>query len=374
MKILAFNNNFSSYKASTLLLLLVVYILTITRGIRFPNDWAEAHWLISYEFGFIKRGFVGTLFEFMTNTLSFINLESLIIFTTTTFLAIYFCLYFYIITRLLKNFNYHILSILISLILLSSAHIVLSGNLNGYFDNINISLAIISCLLLTNGFRYIVSILLLIAVLIHENFIFIGFPSVLIFSLIVLIKNNSNHNLLYLITSYIKTYWMLLAIPLIGFLCILINQELYIDKIATKELMKAHLIQYPFIEERRHVYVPHAYTHGFVHYFEGQSKHFIKRLLNEFYLLRIVFGASLLIAATYILSKKSDFKILISILMLIAIIIPIGMHAIAYDTSRIWSYTLVAAFLCIFGLSTFGINRVLQNKTVIYLAFLLLSL
>ena len=41
--------------------LLWAFGVTLGRGLRRPNDWAEAHWLISYNFGFIKRGLAGSL-------------------------------------------------------------------------------------------------------------------------------------------------------------------------------------------------------------------------------------------------------------------------------------------------------------------------
>jgi hypothetical protein len=37
------------------------FVVTIARTIREPNDWAEAHWLLDYRFGFMKRGLIGTL-------------------------------------------------------------------------------------------------------------------------------------------------------------------------------------------------------------------------------------------------------------------------------------------------------------------------
>ena len=41
--------------------LLWAFGVTLLRGLRRPNDWAEAHWLIGYDFGLIKRGLPATL-------------------------------------------------------------------------------------------------------------------------------------------------------------------------------------------------------------------------------------------------------------------------------------------------------------------------
>ena len=37
-------------------LMLGALVATVLRTIRWPNDWSEAHWLLDYRFGFVKRG------------------------------------------------------------------------------------------------------------------------------------------------------------------------------------------------------------------------------------------------------------------------------------------------------------------------------
>ncbi len=32
------------------------FVVTIGRAIRAPNDFSEAHWLLDYSYGFMKRG------------------------------------------------------------------------------------------------------------------------------------------------------------------------------------------------------------------------------------------------------------------------------------------------------------------------------
>mgnify|MGYP001074915577 CR=1 FL=1 len=36
--------------------------VTMARAVRCPNDFAEAHWLVDYRFGFIRRGLAGSLY------------------------------------------------------------------------------------------------------------------------------------------------------------------------------------------------------------------------------------------------------------------------------------------------------------------------
>lgn len=39
--------------------LLWAFAVTVLRGVRWPSDWAEVHWLLGYHVGLIKRGLVG---------------------------------------------------------------------------------------------------------------------------------------------------------------------------------------------------------------------------------------------------------------------------------------------------------------------------
>ena len=51
------------------LVMLGALVATVLRTIRWPNDWAEAHWLLDYRFGFVKRGLVGQVFTWVTGLL-----------------------------------------------------------------------------------------------------------------------------------------------------------------------------------------------------------------------------------------------------------------------------------------------------------------
>src|ERR1051325_6529937 len=42
------------------------YCVTFLRALRPPNDFAEAHWLLDYRFGFVKRGLAGMLLSAFT--------------------------------------------------------------------------------------------------------------------------------------------------------------------------------------------------------------------------------------------------------------------------------------------------------------------
>ncbi|MCX6553302.1 MAG: hypothetical protein NTY02_20235, partial [Acidobacteria bacterium] len=41
--------------------------VTVARAARYPNDFAEAHWLLDYRFGLIRRGLAGSIFTLLTS-------------------------------------------------------------------------------------------------------------------------------------------------------------------------------------------------------------------------------------------------------------------------------------------------------------------
>jgi len=51
-----------SRKIVLVFLYLYALAFSILKTARFPNEWAESHWLLDYRFGFIKRGLAGEIF------------------------------------------------------------------------------------------------------------------------------------------------------------------------------------------------------------------------------------------------------------------------------------------------------------------------
>lgn len=45
-------------KGGMIVLIVYTFVITSLRTLRSPNDFAEAHWLLDYRFGFIKRGLI----------------------------------------------------------------------------------------------------------------------------------------------------------------------------------------------------------------------------------------------------------------------------------------------------------------------------
>ena len=113
--------------------LLWAFAVTLGRGLRQPNDWAEAHWLISYAFGPIKRGLPATLLRpFIAARPE--RAESAITIVATA-LTLSLCVVLVLLCwNLLRRANFSGNTVTTVAAFVTSPFVVMSGHLNGYFD------------------------------------------------------------------------------------------------------------------------------------------------------------------------------------------------------------------------------------------------
>lgn len=144
-------------------------------------DWKLAQYNVNYfDHGFIRRGFVGTiLFPFMSNSTNQPEVQKIFIFWKETILfVIYssiFCYFIYIKTSKVSTF---IRLSLISCLILSPLGLIEAAYDFGRYDHINFILLALSLFFLQKNKYILVSFLLALCVLIHENSIFYIHPLV----------------------------------------------------------------------------------------------------------------------------------------------------------------------------------------------------
>jgi hypothetical protein len=167
MKEYSFDNRFWRYVIFSIL------FITILRGIRFPNLWSYSHFLFNYDFGFIKRGFIGTIISQLNNHYLF-SYDFFFIFSLSIFIINIILLSLFI-----KDFidRQSPLFIGVSLVFVSSLAIVFLSHTVGYFEQIGLLFALITLKL--KGFYKKIFFLLFsmpIALLIHESILIIFYP------------------------------------------------------------------------------------------------------------------------------------------------------------------------------------------------------
>jgi hypothetical protein len=111
--------------------LIWTFAVTICRAIRLPNDFSEAHWLLDYRFGPMKRGLIGSLCSVSSSLLGFSMTPNLIVcFSALAFGGM--CLSFaYASARMLRRGGGRSPLWVVALIVGSSPFVVMSGHLFG---------------------------------------------------------------------------------------------------------------------------------------------------------------------------------------------------------------------------------------------------
>lgn len=334
--------------------ILWMFGITILRGLRQPSDWAEAHWLITYQFGFLKRALPGTLLHpFITQQTA----ETVITIISTTLLGIFFITLAWMCLGLLRRFDYKLETILTILAFLTSPYIVMSAHLNGFYDNLLILLSIAGILLVRLGRHGMAAVVMTIGILIHENIFMVGLPSVLFAMVYYQAQKNGQFNVKSILRQALP-----FLLPVIAFIALFLFQSYYLNGNLLRNQLAAYLSQFEFIERNRDKTVPDAFTISFLDYTEHQSQFFLARIFNKNYLISILptLILTLLFAANIIPKNKN--KGIVLMLLVAVSLVPLSLHLIARDTSRIWTFPLIAAFLGLWTISKSADKIKFANK------------
>ncbi|MEN6521994.1 MAG: hypothetical protein ABFD46_12695 [Armatimonadota bacterium] len=333
------DNVTSAHSTDILLLytgLIWTFVVTLFRGFRTPNDWAEAHWLVSYQFGLVKRGLPGTLIKpilLLNNSQSFAEHTVL---TISTLLLVTFCIVLFgICFSIIREQRYSIESVLVSFIFLSSPFVVISAHLNGYYDNILFLISIWSIVAIRRNRLWLASVLLSLGILVHESIILAGIPSAIL-ALIICSKSKT--------TQDKKPLWrhtLQFMLPVCVFIVLSIYASFFTDTNALCASLYNYISQYSFIEYQRNIMVPACITSSFTTYLQSEWPCFLPSLSNPVFIMANIPGLAVIILYTIRIMRKM--KLSFIPYALIVPLLPLLLHAIAWDTSRIWTYPLIAA-------------------------------
>ncbi|MCP4144605.1 MAG: hypothetical protein GY752_04890 [bacterium] len=351
------------YELLTLLALLWAATVTVLRALRWPNDWAEAHWLISYNFGFLKRGLVGTLFSPFANENS-----ELAIWIVSASLFVLFCIVlFWICMHVIRRNKYDNISLLVVLLFLTSPYMVMSGHLNGYFDNIIIIISVLVCVLIKQNKIILSSLVVSIGLLVHETILMVGFPSIVFFALLQHIRQTKSSSTVKLLLSFLSQYKFLFLIPVFMFICIFLNQTFYLDSAVLENQLISHLSQFEFVENERNILVPKAFTSSFHEYVGNQDLPFIQRITVPIYIFHIGLPLFVLLSFGWRKLQAIDSKWVYFLILVAITLLPLTLHIVAWDTSRIWTYPLIVALLGVWAITETIPAKQTQKETPVWL-------
>lgn len=308
-----------------------ILIFSILRGIRFPNIWSYCHFLFNYDFGFIKRGFIGTIFGQINNPY-LISYDFFFIFSLSIFIANIILLSF-----LIKDFvrEQSPLLIGISIVFVSSLSIVFLSHTIGYFDQIGLLITLIA--LSIRGFHkklIFVLIAMPIALLIHESILIIFFP-VILMSLLFSVEAEGQ----------IKKNLMLMAFSaiLVVLVFIIANHTLSVMEANEMNARLQAKIGYPLRQDAFYVLLRDS----------NDNFHIMTSLwFNKLQLLRLA-SSFLVTAPTFLffiyfsvmMLKKTKVEFYLIVVSILASVSPLLMHFWGWDMHRWNTLSITTSFL-----------------------------
>jgi hypothetical protein len=309
--------------------------VTVSRAIRFPNDFAEAHWLLDYRFGFIKRGLAGSCTTILATLTGIPVGPGLIRFLSVLLAATFYGLLLVLCIRLTRRARDAAAGLLVGLVLVSSPFIVMSAHLFGYLDSLLYVLTILGAGMALHGRPIGAMVVAVAALLVHESFLLVGFPLVVFAAMLGGGLSPQNPRRF--------RYGAALAVPLLLFVGIVLAQTVLVDQGALREKLLVYLQGHDFIPTRAGS-VARWHTTGFFEFLERQRGFLLRRLLEPTLWWGVVPSLVAVLAMAHGIARWRPLG-LRSFALLAVVLAPLAMHAIAWDTARISSYVIGGGFI-----------------------------
>ena len=311
--------------------------ITVARGFRFPNNYSQSHWLLDYRFGFMKRGFVGSICSFFTSILGVKMTSGAITVLSSIVYAAFIVSFLILAFMLLKKYDYSRNISAIILIFVSSPFFVMSGHLFGYFDALLFVVVISSLFLIEKEHFLPAALISSMAILVHESYLLIGLPVVYLSIYLKYFSKKSRNPE--------KVNIAIILLPVFTFVFMTIYGMFFIDnKFLFDQLIK-YLNSFDFIYAGKKG-VPHWQTIGFLELLETQRNTAPERI---FQLRNITAYYPSLLAIMFFIHLSFRIKVFYkdSLLVLISVLTPFFMYFVAFDVVRISLNTLGLGFIAL---------------------------
>jgi len=308
-------------------------VVTMARAVRYPNDFAEAHWLLDYRFGFIRRGFAGTLLSLASSAGLASHSERAVAAASVMALVAFVLLLLWAASRVVSSDADAGVSFAAAAVFATSPFVVMTAHFMGYLDHLFLAAAFAAAWLARSGRIRSAAALSAIGVLVHESFVLVGLPLVLLGAALRPEPRRQG-----------GPFGLLpLALPVAAALALVVSETFLLDRAVLRGQLEARLSSFPFVGGDMNLFVPEWLTTGTLAAWREQ-RHALWRHLSDPNLLRLMVpSAALLVLATAAVSPPGT-RGRRGLAVAAAAIAPLALHAVAWDTARIWTYTIAAGF------------------------------
>ncbi len=325
----------SRAKVASCLLLAAALVATLTRTWQAPNDWAEAHWLLDYRFGFVKRGLPGELLARLAASLGRPVDEGLIAAVSWTLCALFAALLLLLTVRIARRSSWSVESVAVGAAFLTSPFVVITGNVMGYHDHVFLPLGIASIWLVMRDRWWTASILQVAALFVHEASALVIYP---VFVLTALLRAGDRLR--------VAARHPLPLAPVLLPLVVAVVLDFVVPTVPAgfEAAFTAHLRQ-------------HAFVQGGIDTLGGPM--LAGTFSQALDLMRPYLGGNLSKASSVGLVVPTTVALLLLLLSRIrpailslealaiagVVLLPQALHLIAWDLERLWTYSILLMFL-----------------------------
>lgn len=312
------------------------YLATFARAARLPNDFAEAHWLLDYRFGPMKRGLIGSLVSLVVEPFGWPITPALIAALSITLAVVAALVWLGIIQRMRSLHDGNTGLLALGLVFASSPLVIMNAHLIGYLDAILHVATAAAIAAVLRGKLIAAATVCAVAVLVHESFLLVGLPLVLLAAVMTGRQADEWR------ACPRRVLW-LAGPPLALFAGLLVLQAATTDPLVLRAQLEAHLQSAGFVDTQSRT-VAEWHTTGFGEFLHVEHGFLAERLLNG--TVSLALAPSLL---AFLVVIGSLFRIAPAsrdaALLLLAIGAPLALHAVAWDTVRISTYTIGSALM-----------------------------
>ena len=339
----------------------IVLFYSLLRGFRPPVSYAKAQWLISYDFGFIKRGLVGSLVKPIIQNKTPSEIELIIYTFSVLLLALFFATVLWVMYFFVKKqslFVNKLTVFLFSLVFASSAYVVLQFNLVGFFDYATAICAILAVYYTVKKQFIKVSLLSILALAIHELYFLAGFPAVCWAVLLVNEKYWKSSRPLFKQRLLVSILTILIPVSFLGYI-IWTHYDIPEKTIAE---LNTQIASYKLLTKKGVSFGTFHLKHNLKDNYNLQKKEWFKARLFTTNINKTVYPTVILFVI-FIGSVLWKQKMLCSLAFApIAVFSPLLLHLVAWDTARFTNLLILNSFLMVF--STLLLFNLSEDKKV----------
>jgi hypothetical protein len=311
-------------------------VITMARAVRPPNDFAEAHWLLDYRFGFIKRGFAGSLLSLASSAGLPGPSERVIAALAFLGLGLLLLVLLWAAARAVWSDADPGVTFAAAAVFASSPFIVMAAHFMGYLDHLLVVAAFAAAWLARDGRLWTAAAIAAVGVLLHESFVLVGLPLVLLGASL----RPAGFG------RFRAAGLVPFALPVCAALALWASEVFVLDRVALRGQLEARLSAFPFVGGDMNLFVPEWLTTDTLATWERQ-RHAFWRHVSDPNLLRLMApSAAFLVLATGALAP-AGWRGRRALAAAAVVLAPLLLHAVAWDTARIWTYTIVTAFGCL---------------------------